>query len=168
MNSSIASTSTDGIFNGFQILIVDNDVDSGVLYTIFLTQFGASVMTSSSIKGALEILGWFVPNIIICEIRFLGESVYNLFKKLSAMEAVNRNYIPVIVTSTSSTGVVSEVPEIELERYLLKPVDLDQLILMITKLFLTGKNNLLDCKPQEKGTKLMKVKGALLNENIFV
>ncbi|WP_413173097.1 response regulator [Anabaena azotica] len=167
MNSSIASTFTDGILKDLQILVVDNDVDSGVLYTIFLTQFGANVMTSSSIEGALEVLRWFVPNIIICEIRFLGESVYKLFKKLSAMEAVNRNYIPVIVTSTSSTGVISEVPEIELERYLLKPVDLDQLILMITKLFLTGKNNLSDCQPQQKGTKLMKLKGALLKTYLF-
>ncbi|TAF06814.1 MAG: response regulator [Nostocales cyanobacterium] len=158
MNSSIASTSTDGILKDLQILVVDNDVDSGVLYSIFLNQFGANVMTSSSIKGALEILGWFVPHIIICEIRFLGESVYKLFKKLSVMEADNRNYIPVIVTSTSSTGIISEIPELELERYLLKPVDLDQLMLMISKLFLPVKNNSSDCGLKKKCSHQMEVK----------
>ncbi|MBD2294341.1 response regulator [Anabaena sphaerica FACHB-251] len=150
MNLSVASPAKVGILKDLQILVVDNDVDSGVLYSIFLTNFGATVKTSSSIKEALEILHWFVPHIIICEIRFLGESVYKLFNKLSVMEGDNRNYIPVIVTSTASTGIISEIPAIELERYLLKPVDLDKLILMITKLFWTGEHNLSDCGLKQK------------------
>ncbi|MEA5576297.1 response regulator [Anabaena sp. UHCC 0451] len=162
MNSSIASFLNIDILKGSQILVVDNDVDSGVLYTIFFTQFGANVMTSSSIKGALEILNWFIPNIIICEIRFLGESVYKLFNKLNVMEVENKNYIPVIVTSTSSTGIISEIPEVELERYLIKPVDIDQLTLMIINLFATGKKNLLDCPSKQKYSNKIEVKESLL------
>ncbi|WP_341527649.1 response regulator [Nostoc sp. UHCC 0302] len=142
MNPTIASPLKVGILKGVQILVVDNDVDSRVLYTIFLEHFGANVMTAGSIKEALEILSWFIPNIIICEIRFLGESVYTLFNRLSAMEVDNNNHIPVIVTSTCTTSTNNEIPEIEPEKYLLKPVDLDELILMIINL-LVNINNIL-------------------------
>jgi DNA-binding NtrC family response regulator len=98
-------------------------------------------MVSSSIKGALEVLHWFVPNIIICEIRFLGESVSKLFNKLSLMAADNMNDIPIIVTSTCSTSLINEITDIQLERYLLKPFDIDHLMIMLVNLLWTGEKN---------------------------
>ncbi|AFY34811.1 response regulator [Calothrix sp. PCC 7507] len=140
MNSTIAAAFKVDLLKGVQILVVDNDVDSGVLYAIFLKYFGANVMTAGSIKEAVEIMSWFVPHIMICEIRFLGESVYTLLKTLSAMEADNRNHIPIIVTSTCPTSSINEIPEIEVEKYLIKPVDLDKLIFTINNLALANKN----------------------------
>jgi len=87
-------------------------------------------------------LTWFVPHILICEIRFLGENVYALLNKLTAMEAVNRNHIPIIVTSTCATGTIEQIPEIEFERYLLKPIDLDKLVVAIKNLVPFSRNNL--------------------------
>jgi DNA-binding NtrC family response regulator len=133
--TTVAPVKVD-LLKDVQILVVDNDLDSGELYTIFLKHFGANVITSSSIEKALEILSWFIPHVLICEIRFLGESVYTLLTKLSVMEADNRNHIPIIVTSTCTTSCINEIPEIELEKYLLKPVDLDKLIFMIHNLVL--------------------------------
>ncbi len=53
MNLTIASPFKIGILKGVQILVVDNDVDSGLVYTIFLEHFGANVIAVSSIKEAL-------------------------------------------------------------------------------------------------------------------
>ncbi|MEA5617531.1 response regulator [Cronbergia sp. UHCC 0137] len=139
MNQSVASLFNVGILKGSQILVVDNDVDSGVLYSIFFKHFGANVITSSSVHEALEILTWFIPNIIICEIRFLGESVSKLFQRLSVMDAGNRNHTSLVVTSTSDAGIMTEFPEIDIEKYLLKPVDIDQLTLVMIDLLLTSK-----------------------------
>lgn len=89
------------------------------------------MITAGSVKEALEILSWFTPNIIVCEIRFLGESIYTLLNTLSAMEADNGKHIPIIVTSTSTTDTHDLIPNVEFEEYLLKPFDLDKFVSMI-------------------------------------
>ncbi|MBD2515510.1 response regulator [Nostoc sp. FACHB-973] len=125
---------TLGILKGVRVLVVDNDRDSRDLYTFLLKDLSANVITASSVKEALEILSWFKPNILVCEIRFLGESVYTLLDILSAMEADNGNHIPIIVTSTCTTGTHDQIPDVDFEEYLLKPFDLDELVSMIKNL----------------------------------
>jgi CheY-like chemotaxis protein len=120
-----------GILKGVQVLVVDNDRDSRDLYAFLLKDLSANVITAGSVKEALEILSWFTPNILVCEIRFLGESIYTLLNTLNAMEADNGNHIPIIVTSTSTTGTHDQIPDVEFEEYLLKPFDLDKFVSMI-------------------------------------
>ncbi|MEH2164963.1 MAG: response regulator [Nostoc sp.] len=120
-----------GILKGVQVLVVDNDRDSRDLYAILLKGLSANVITADSVKEALEILSWFRPNILICEIRFLGESIYTLLNTLSVMEADNGNHIPIIVTSTSTTGTDDLIPDVEFEEYLLKPFDLERFVSII-------------------------------------
>ncbi|MEA5628022.1 response regulator [Nostoc sp. UHCC 0251] len=120
-----------GILKGVQVLIVDNDRDSRDLYAFLLEDLSANVITASSVKEALEILSWFTPNIIVCEIRFLGESIYTLLNTLSAIEADNGKHIPIIVTSTSTIGTCDQIPDVEFEEYLLKPFDLDKFVSVV-------------------------------------
>ncbi|MEH2249656.1 response regulator [Nostoc sp.] len=122
---------TVGILKGVQVLVVDNDRDSRDLYAFLLKDLNANVITAGSVKEALEILSWFMPNIIISEMRFLGESIYTLLNTLSAMEADNGNHIPIIVTSTSTIGTHDQIPDVEFEEYLLKPFDLNKFVSMI-------------------------------------
>ncbi|UKO96188.1 response regulator [Nostoc sp. UHCC 0870] len=164
MNLTIADPSEVEILKGVQILVVDNDLDSGVLYSIFLKDFGANVIASGSIREAVEILSWFVPNMIICEITFFGESIYTLLNKLNAMEADNRNHIPIIVTSTCTRSSINGLLEIECERYLLKPIDLDQFILIINNLVLSNENNLPASALETRCSNLMAVKEVLALE----
>ncbi|MCC5656160.1 response regulator [Nostoc sp. XA010] len=121
----------DGILKGVEVLVVDNDRDSRDLYALLLEDLSANVITTGSVKEALEILSWFTPNILVCEIRFLGESIYTLLNTLSAMQADDGNHIPIIVTSTSTTGTYDQIPDVEFEEYLLKPFDLDKFVSMI-------------------------------------
>ncbi|MEH1918642.1 response regulator [Nostoc sp.] len=120
-----------GILKGLQVLVVDNDRDSRDLYAFLLEDLSANVITAGSIKEALETLSWFTPNIIVSEIRFLGESIYTLVNTLNAIELDNGNHIPIIVTSTSTTGTCDQIPDVEFEEYLLKPFDLDEFVSMI-------------------------------------
>jgi DNA-binding NtrC family response regulator len=122
-----------GILKGVQVLVVDNDRDSRDLYAFLLEDLSANVITAGSVKEALEILSWFTPNIVVCEIRFLGESIYTLLNKLTAMKADNGNHIPIIVTSTSTIGTHDQIPDVEFEEYLLKPCDLDKFVSLIMK-----------------------------------
>ncbi|MEH1945765.1 MAG: response regulator [Nostoc sp.] len=120
-----------GIFKGVQVLVVDNDRDSRDLYAFLLENLSANVITAGSVKEALEILSWFTPNIVVSEIRFLGESIYTLLNTLNAIEVDNGKHIPIIVTSTSTTGTCDQIPDVEFEEYLLKPFDLDEFVSMI-------------------------------------
>ncbi|MEH2425853.1 MAG: response regulator [Nostoc sp.] len=122
---------TVGILKGVQVLVVDNDRDSRDLYAFLLKDLSANVITAGSVKEALEILSWFTPNIIISEMRFLGESIYTLLNTLGVMEADNGNHIPIIVTSTSTTGTHDQIPDVEFEEYLLKPFNLNKFVSVI-------------------------------------
>ncbi|MEH1850225.1 MAG: response regulator [Nostoc sp.] len=124
----------DGILQGVQVLVVDNDRDSRDLYAFLLKDLSANVITAGSIKEALEIMSWFTPSILVSEIRFLGESIYTLLNKLHVIKADNGNHIPIIVTSTSTTGTHDQIPDVEFEEYLLKPFDLDRLVSLIQNL----------------------------------
>ncbi|MEH2462657.1 response regulator [Nostoc sp.] len=123
-----------GILKGVQVLVVDNDRDSRDLYTFLLTDLSATVITVGSVKEALEILNWFTPNIIVSEIRFLGESIYTLLNRLNAIKTDNGNHIPIIVTSTSTTGTHDQIPDVEFDEYLLKPFDLEKFVSRIINL----------------------------------
>jgi CheY-like chemotaxis protein len=123
-----------GILKGVQVLVVDNDRDTRDLYEFLLKDLGANVVTAGSVKEGLEIMSCFKPNILVCEIRFLGESIYTLLNILNAIEVDNGNHIPIIVTSTSTTGTHQQIPDVEFEEYLLKPFDLDEFVSMIRNL----------------------------------
>jgi len=140
MNRTNGSLSNIGILKGVQVLVVDNDHSSGEMYTCLLNRFGAIVKTTSSVKEALEILGWLIPDILVCEIRFLGESVYTLTKRLSDMEADTGNHIPIIATPTWVNSL-DKVLEAEFDGYLLKPVALDKLVSTIRNLMQSGRNH---------------------------
>ncbi|MEH2027799.1 response regulator [Nostoc sp.] len=122
---------TVGILKGIQVLVVDNDRDSRDLYAFLLEDLGANVITAGSVKEAVEILRWFTPNILVSEIRFSGESIYTLLNTLNAIEGDNGNYIPIIVTSTSTTGTCDQIPDVEFEEYLIKPLDIDKFVSIV-------------------------------------
>ncbi|MBD3885691.1 response regulator [Phormidium tenue FACHB-886] len=134
--------STDGslfnlsILNNVQILIVDNDRDSAALYAALLERCGVVVTVAGSIKEALNFLNWFVPDILICEARFLGESVYPLIQEMRAVAQMRNKAIPIFVTSTFSVVGLAKHLAIKVEAYQIKPIDLDQFRNEVWKLML--------------------------------
>jgi len=127
------------MLQGVQVLVVDNDRDSSYLYTVLLNNLGATVTTADSIKEALEALRRFVPNILICEMRFLGESINTLTTQLSASE-VGGDHIPVIAITAWLTDSLAQILEADFEDYLLKPIDPDQLVALVRE-FASGRRS---------------------------
>jgi CheY-like chemotaxis protein len=117
-----------------QILVVDNDRDSRELYTVLLESYGAKVITISSIKDALDLLKWCIPAILICEIRFLGESVYPLIQQVRYLAFTSGRTIPILATSTCSLTSLTQQFQVKVEAYLLKPFDLDYFVAQVWKL----------------------------------
>jgi CheY-like chemotaxis protein len=110
------------------ILVVDNDYGSRELYAALFESYGAKVVTVGSVQGALEILNSLMFDILICEIRFAGESVYPLLQKVRFIAQNSNKLTPILVTSTCPPTELSQHLSVKVEAYLLKPVSLDCLL----------------------------------------
>ncbi|XHX80380.1 MAG: response regulator [Stenomitos frigidus ULC029] len=141
------------LLKGVQVLVVDNDRDSRVLYSTLLQSCGANVLTCGSIKEALTIFDWLSPQILLCEMRFSGESIETLVAKMHDMERKSGQHIPAIAITTLITDSLAQILSAGFEGFLLKPVDLDELISMMRHLVHTIKTKIFAHSPSLK-TKL--------------
>lgn len=137
------------LLNAVQVLAIDNDRDALYLYTVLLEEYGANTVTAGSIKEALKVFGWLLPDILISEMRFYGESIDTLIAKLSEMENISGNHIPAIAT-TWITDSFAQTLDTNFEDYLLKPVDLDILIPMVESLLHGRCNYSVGIKPAKE------------------
>ena len=141
MNLCNNSISTIKMLKDVQILVVDNDRDTLSLYSFLLEEYGATVIVTASIKEALKVLDWFFPDVLICEIRFCGESINTLTAKLSQTEKSAGTHILAIATTTWITNSLAQILDAGFEGYLLKPIALDALVHMIKDLLCSSRSN---------------------------
>ena len=127
------------ILKDVQILIVENDLDTRDMYSFLLEELGAKVTTTGSITEALNLLNRLLPDILITETVFLGESIDLLIQKLKDIALTNGISIPMLVTSTCSTRNVPPYLKVEFKAYLQKPIDLDDLVSKIWNLVVRSK-----------------------------
>lgn len=127
------------IFQDVKILAVDNDRDSGALYTALLESYNAKVITTESIQEALGLLDQFVPDILICEARFLGESIDPLIQQVQSIAQERHKLIPIFVTSTCSAITLTQHLKFKIEAYQIKPINLDQFVTEVWDLILLSK-----------------------------
>jgi response regulator RpfG family c-di-GMP phosphodiesterase len=116
------------ILKDVQILVVDNHCDSRDLDAYLLESYGANVATIGSIKGALDLLDGFAPDILICEMRFYDESVDSLIERVKHLALIAERTIPILVTSTYPATSFAQHLTAKVEAYLIKPIDLDDLV----------------------------------------
>lgn len=127
------------VHDNVKILTVDNDRDIGVLYTTLFESSNVTVMTTESIKEALSLLNRFVPDILVCEARFLGESIDPLIQKVRFIAQDRHKFIPIFVTSTCPAMNLTEHLKVKVEAYQIKPIDLDQFVTEVWNLILLSK-----------------------------
>lgn len=114
--------------NDVQILIVDNDRDNRELYAFVLEGCGAGVITAGSVQDGLALLNGWIPKVLICEMRFLGESVYPLICRIRYLARKHSRMIPILIISTCSRTEFTQHWRLKTEAYLLKPVSLDDFV----------------------------------------
>jgi len=114
-----------------EVLIVDDNCDNTDLYALVLTGYGAEVTTANSVKQALEILSSFIFDILICEIRFAGESVYPLLQKVKFMTQTSGKTTPILVISSCHPLDLAQNLTVKVDAYLLKPISIDHLVTVV-------------------------------------
>ncbi len=110
------------------ILVVDSHDDSLYLCALLLEGHSTKITAIDSVKGALSFLDKYIPDLLICEIRFPGENVYPLIQKVRWLAFMCCKPIPVLVTSAYPAALLAQRPKIQVEAYLLKPFDVNHLI----------------------------------------
>lgn len=126
-NISQISTNLNMLRN-VQILVVDNDFDSRYLYKTLFESYGAKVLTAESIADALALLNHVVPDILVCEIRFLDEDVWPLIQQIKAVALGHAQIIPILVVSAYCLASFAQDLIKDMEHCLLKPIDIDVLV----------------------------------------
>jgi CheY-like chemotaxis protein len=107
-----------------QILLADNDRDSRDLYAVLLEDQGAKVTGFELIEEALDFLDGDIPNLLICEMRFLGESVVPLIQRVRSLAFSNGRPIPILGISTCDPISLAQQLTVNIEAYLRKPIDI--------------------------------------------
>ena len=120
------------ILKDVSVLVVDNDRDSRALYSFVLESYGAKVAALGSVQAALDALDRFIPTVLICEMRFPNESIAPLIQQVRALALDHGRVTPVLGISTCT--VMNCARELEVESYLLKPIDIDYLVVEVWKL----------------------------------
>jgi CheY-like chemotaxis protein len=117
-----------GILKDIQILVVDNDPDNRYLHKILFETYGAQVTSLESIADSMTVLEYLVPDILICELRFLNEDVSLLIQKIKALALGCDRTIPILAVSAYCSAGFAQDLLAMVEDYLLKPIDIDHLV----------------------------------------
>ena len=80
----------------FKVLAIDDAVDARQLIRAVLEQFGADVLTASSVREGLELLATWKPDVIVCDIGMPEEDGYTFISEVRRLSADDGGTIPAI------------------------------------------------------------------------
>ena len=92
------------VLKGLRVLVIDDEADTRELLTVALTQSGAEVRASSTVPGALAIMGQWKPDVLVSDIGMPGEDGYDLIREVRAREHEDGGRI----LALALTGYVSD------------------------------------------------------------
>lgn len=121
--------------NGLQVLLVDDDQDTGDFLAFLLEQEGATVTAVTSAAEALSILSQAKPNLLISDIGMPDMDGYVLMRQLRARPPEQGGQIPAIAL-TAYAGAVSQQQALAagFQCHLAKPVEPDKLVKVMISL----------------------------------
>jgi DNA-binding NtrC family response regulator len=122
------SAPQSAVLQNVHILVVDNHQDTRDLYGFLLEDYGVKVTALSTVKESLAFLDLCRPTLLISEFRFGQESVHPLIARAKAPISNRGKRMPVIITSTCSAASLTEQLSIPIDAYLIKPIDVDNLV----------------------------------------
>lgn len=118
-----------------RILVVDDNADDRELLALIIEQEGGEVVLAASANEALDCCQRVNINVLVSDICMPGEDGYTLIKKIRELSLPSQSQIPAIALSSSLSETYREQAlTAGFQKYLLKPVDLDELIRAINEL----------------------------------
>jgi len=124
-----------GKLKGRSILLVEDDLDTQELLATVLRRHGATVTAVNSSSSALEEIARSKPEVIISDIGMVGESGYEMIRKVRALSPQQGGHIPAIAL-TAYAGAADRRRALlaGFQTHLAKPIEPDDLVAVILSL----------------------------------
>jgi CheY-like chemotaxis protein len=112
------------LLRDMHVLVVDDEPDARTLMQAALRQFGAEVLTASSVEEALAAIERDRPDVLVSDIGMPHEDGFSLIRRLRAMPAAQGGAIPAIaVTAYASAKDRSAVEAAGFQAHVAKPFE---------------------------------------------
>jgi len=124
-----------GLLDGLNILVVDDEEDTRILLAATLSQYGAKVITASTVKDALASVDRQLPAIILSDIGMPQEDGLELIRQLRARSAARGGSIPAVAVSayaSVSDGLAAEAAGYQ--AHVAKPFEPSELVNLVALL----------------------------------
>lgn len=126
-----------------RLLVVDDDPDTRKILTTLFKLEGAEVIAAACASEALEAMLDFQPDILICDICMPDEDGYSLLEKIRIL---NKQQTQREIPAIALTAFVHEEDRsyglfTGFQSYLYKPIDLKELVLLVSNLIEVSNNN---------------------------
>ena|SRR6478672_6372848 len=122
------------------VLLVEDEPVVAELLTLVLEEAGVKVITASSGSEALKALDAFVPNLFISDIHSKDTDGWSLLARVRALEAEwGMHRVPAIAVTGDDVSLLGleckdQGRAVEFQRYLLKPVEIQDFIDVVAEL----------------------------------
>jgi PAS domain S-box-containing protein len=132
---------TDGrqpTLEGVRILIVEDDEDARGLLNRVLSSAEARVCEVADVRGALDALESFQPNLVVSDIGIPGEDGYDLIRQIRARGFDAERLPAIALTAYARIEDRERALQAGYQRHLSKPLDVGQLVRAATSLTRNG------------------------------
>jgi CheY-like chemotaxis protein len=118
-----------------RVLVVDDEEDARVLLQTALAQYGADVITASSVADAFAAIDRSAPDVLLSDIGMPYEDGYALIRRLRARPAARGGSTPAIaVTAYASAGDRSATEAAGYQAHVAKPYDPAEIAQLVARL----------------------------------
>lgn len=120
---------------GLRVLVVEDDTDTREVITVMLEESGALVTTVETVEAALGALETATPDVLMSDLSMPERDGYDLIRSVRALDPARGGRVPAIaLTAYARSEDRERVISAGYQRYLSKPIDLEELVAAIATL----------------------------------
>ena len=120
---------------GLRVLVVEDDPDTRDVITMMLEESGALVTTAKTVEAALSALETATPDVLMSDLSMPKRDGYDLIRSVRALDPARGGLVPAIaLTAYARSEDRKRVISAGYQRYLSKPIDLEELVAAIASL----------------------------------
>jgi CheY-like chemotaxis protein len=122
----------ESALGGLRVLVVDDDRETLESLATVLTSAGAQARTASSASRALEILGQWLPDVIVSDIGMPGDDGFSLIRKVRALPPERGGRIPALaLTAYARVEDRLDVLASGFQAHIPKPIEAAELVAVV-------------------------------------
>ena len=127
-------------FQGFKILVVDDERSVLELMDVVLTFYGAEVIATTSALEALRLLSERQPDLVVSDISMPGMDGHDLIRCIRGLPPEQGGRVPALaLTAFGDPRTKQKALTAGFRHFLVKPVDLPELVEVCAKLIKASK-----------------------------